>query len=81
MILVDYIKSLLIFIGNILPFTIKHIVWGGGTALNCPANSMLASRFPHLDFFIDPSCNDEGLSVGASFALLQKFAKVNAGPP
>ena len=45
------------------------LCYSGGTALNCPANSLMAQRpgFPSLH--IPPWCDDSGLSLGAALAL------------
>ncbi|MEM1401186.1 MAG: carbamoyltransferase C-terminal domain-containing protein, partial [Pseudomonadota bacterium] len=38
----------------------------GGAALNCPANSQLYCDGPFTDLFIEPNCDDGGLSTGAA---------------
>lgn len=42
----------------------KNIVLSGGCALNVVGNSVLADRFPHMNFFVDPIANDSGQSLG-----------------
>ena len=36
----------------------------GGCALNVVGNSVLAEKFPHMNFFVDPVANDSGQSLG-----------------
>ena len=45
---------------------VDSLCLSGGSALNCPANSRLAKEtgFPHV--FIEPNCDDGGLSTGAA---------------
>ena len=38
----------------------------GGAALNCPANSQLHCESPFTDLYIEPNCDDGGLSAGAA---------------
>ena len=54
---------------------IKNVCLSGGVALNCPGNAFVQSKHPELNLFIDPSCNDEGLSMGAAFASLDACRK------
>ena len=42
----------------------KNIVLSGGCALNVVGNSVLAEKFPHMNFFVDPVANDSGQSLG-----------------
>jgi len=39
----------------------------GGTALNCPTNSRIFSETAFNDVFVEPSCGDDGLAMGAAF--------------
>ncbi len=41
----------------------------GGCALNCPANSRLYVEGPFSKLFVEPNCDDGGLSVGAALYL------------
>ncbi|MGD8378131.1 MAG: carbamoyltransferase C-terminal domain-containing protein [Gammaproteobacteria bacterium] len=41
----------------------------GGCALNCPGNSRLYMDGPFREIFIEPNCDDGGLSVGAALYL------------
>jgi carbamoyltransferase len=38
----------------------------GGTALNCPSNSRIFREGPFDDVFVEPSCGDDGLAIGAA---------------
>lgn len=38
----------------------------GGTALNCPSNSRIHREAPFDEIFIEPSCGDDGLAIGAA---------------
>ena len=50
----------------------KHKIWvdnlclSGGTALNCPANQRLLNESKFRNVFIEPSCDDSGLALGAA---------------
>ena len=59
---------------------IKNVCLSGGVELNCPGNAFVQSKHPELIFFIDPSCNDEGLSMGAAFASLDACKKILRQP-
>ena len=41
----------------------------GGVALNCPANTRLATEGPLAPVFVEPNCDDGGLAVGAALYL------------
>lgn len=45
------------------------LCYSGGTALNCPANSLLAGRPGFASVHIPPWCDDSGLSLGAALTL------------
>src|SRR5262245_1859237 len=45
------------------------LCYSGGTALNCPANSLMAQRAGFSSLHIPPWCDDSGLSAGAALAL------------
>ena len=53
--------------------SIKSTCLTGGTALNCPANSLLAEILGHSNVFVEPSCNDEGLGMGAILACYSRI--------
>lgn len=42
----------------------KNIVLSGGCALNVVGNRVVAEKFPHMNFFVDPVANDSGQSLG-----------------
>ncbi len=50
---------------NGLPY--DGICLTGGCALNCPANSLVASKYENV--FVPPAVNDEGLSLGAALSF------------
>ena len=43
----------------------KNIILSGGYALNCVANYLYLSRFPKINFFIDPCAHDGGTAIGS----------------
>jgi carbamoyltransferase len=43
-----------------------NLCLSGGTSLNCPSNSRIARESPFPSIFIEPNCDDGGLSVGAA---------------
>jgi carbamoyltransferase len=45
------------------------LCYAGGTALNCPANSLIARENRFSSVHVPPWCDDSGLSVGAALAL------------
>ena len=45
------------------------LCYAGGTALNCPANSLIAREGPFESVHVPPWCDDSGLAVGAALAL------------
>ncbi len=47
----------------------ENLCLSGGAALNCPANSHLYCEGPFTDLFIEPNCDDGGLSTGAALYL------------
>ena len=42
------------------------LCYAGGTALNCPANSLLLKENYFRNIYIPPNCDDSGLSLGAA---------------
>ena len=38
----------------------------GGTALNCPSNSRIWREGPFEEVFVEPTCDDGGLAIGAA---------------
>lgn len=47
----------------------EKLCLSGGAALNCPANSKLYCEGPFTELFIEPNCDDGGLSTGAALYL------------
>lgn len=47
----------------------EKLCLSGGAALNCPANSKLYCEGPFTNLFIEPNCDDGGLSTGAALYL------------
>ena len=45
---------------------IDSLCYAGGTALNCPANSLLLKESSFSNIYIPPNCDDSGLSLGAA---------------
>lgn len=45
------------------------LVMCGGTALNCPANTLAFESSGYRDVFVPPACGDTGLSLGAAYTL------------
>jgi carbamoyltransferase len=50
----------------------KNIVLSGGCALNVVGNSVLAEKFPHMKFFVDPIPYDAGQSLGLAIDWYQQ---------
>ena len=50
----------------------KNIVLSGGCALNVVGNSVLAEKFPHMNFFVDPIPYDAGQSLGFAIDWYQQ---------
>ena len=47
----------------------KNICCAGGFFLNCVNNYKLVKKFPNINFYFEPLCNDAGISMGASKLL------------
>lgn len=45
--------------------TMTNLCMSGGCALNCPSNSRVLNETPFNSIFIEPSCGDDGLAIGA----------------
>ena len=46
-----------------------NLCLSGGTALNCPSNSRVWREGPFSNIFIEPTCDDSGLAIGAALHL------------
>lgn len=55
----------------------KNIVLSGGCALNVVGNSVLAEKFPHMNFFVDPIANDSGQSLGYALQWINDRRNIN----
>jgi carbamoyltransferase len=51
----------------ILDLKPDNLILGGGTALNCPANSRILNAGIFDDVFVSPAVDDSGLAIGASY--------------
>lgn len=47
----------------------QQLCLSGGAALNCPGNSRLHNESAYTDIYIDPNCDDGGLSVGGALFI------------
>ncbi|NDK07664.1 hypothetical protein EOM39_00285 [Candidatus Gracilibacteria bacterium] len=45
---------------------IDNLCLSGGVALNCLANTMILEKTKFKNIFVQPACNDQGLSLGAA---------------
>ncbi len=58
------------------------LCYAGGTALNCPTNTLIAQGGKFESVHIPPWCDDSGLAIGAALALYHNvFDLPIAGPP
>lgn len=53
-----------------------NFVLAGGTALNLDLNTSILNKFPHMQHFIPPCCDDTGQSLGALCLLISEVLKV-----
>jgi carbamoyltransferase len=65
---VRYILAILAQVRRLVP-DIECLELSGGSALNCPTNTVLAEVLGSKNVFIEPCCNDEGLGLGAAHAV------------
>ncbi|MGW1196567.1 carbamoyltransferase C-terminal domain-containing protein [Streptomyces sp. NPDC002536] len=61
----DSLRKLLVMLGR----DTDNLCLSGGTALNCPSNSRIASAGSFARVFVEPMCDDGGLAIGAAFAV------------
>jgi carbamoyltransferase len=47
----------------------QNLCLGGGTTLNCPANTRIFVESQFANVFAPPGCDDSGLAIGAAYAL------------
>jgi carbamoyltransferase len=56
---------------------IKRVCISGGYGMNVVANQYYVQRFPDVEFYFEPLCNDNGISIGAAMnAYIQLEDKV-----
>lgn len=56
---------------------IKRVCISGGYGMNVVANQYYLQRFPDVEFYFEPLCNDNGISIGAAMnAYIQLEDKV-----
>jgi carbamoyltransferase len=48
----------------------------GGTALNCPSNSRIAREGAFRRVYVEPTCDDSGIAVGAALAVTHSLLGV-----
>lgn len=51
---------------SILKTGIKKVCISGGYGMNIVANYYYLQRFPDVEFYFEPVCNDNGISIGAA---------------
>ncbi|WP_405555259.1 hypothetical protein OIE52_35100 [Streptomyces canus] len=61
----DSLRKLLITLGR----DTNNLCLSGGTALNCPSNSRIASVGSFDRVFVEPMCDDGGIAIGAALAV------------
>lgn len=47
----------------------SNLCLSGGTALNCPSNSVVWQKSQFKNVYIEPCCDDSGVAIGAALAL------------
>ena len=51
---------------HIIKTGIKKVCISGGYGMNSVANYYYLQRFPNVEFYFEPICNDNGISIGAA---------------
>lgn len=60
---------------------IKKVCISGGYGMNIIANHYALQKFPEVEFYFEPLCDDGGISVGAAMYFYRKLTKdVNVYP-
>lgn len=60
---------------------IRKVCLSGGYAMNIITNSDLVNKYPDVQFYFEPVCDDSGLSVGASMYVYRRISgDVNPRP-
>lgn len=61
-------ETLYVILAN-LGISTDNLCLTGGCALNCPGNSKLLNEGPFSSVFVEPNCDDGGLSVGGALYI------------
>jgi len=56
---------------------ITNVCISGGFGMNIVTNYELTQRFPHVNFFFEPMCDDSGLSIGSAMFYYRKISGDN----
>jgi carbamoyltransferase len=59
---------------------IKNVCISGGYGMNIVANHYYLQRFPDVQFYFEPMCNDSGLSIGAAMSFYSEFTNITPSP-
>jgi carbamoyltransferase len=54
---------------------IKKVCISGGYGMNIIANNLVLERFPDVDFFFEPLCDDGGISIGSAMYFYRNLTK------
>ena len=54
---------------------IKKVCISGGYGMNIVANQYFLQRFPDVDFYFEPICNDNGISIGSAILTYTQLTK------
>jgi carbamoyltransferase len=54
---------------------IKNVCISGGYGMNIISNHLLTKRFPNINFYFEPLCDDGGISIGAAMYAYRKITK------
>jgi len=54
---------------------IKNVCLSGGYSMNIVTNYELVKRYPDVEFYFEPLCDDSGLSVGSSMYFYRRITK------
>ena len=54
---------------------IKKVCISGGYGMNIVSNYYYLQRFPDVEFYFEPLCNDSGLSIGTAMSFYSKITK------
>lgn len=54
---------------------INRVCLSGGYAMNIVTNYELTKRFPDVEFYFEPLCDDSGLSIGSAMYIYRRVTK------